>query len=394
MGRLLQALGLQVTEQTPEEIAAAFAPDVLPPSRPNGLDLPLGRALSLPAVYRAVAIIAGMGAQLTLDAIRNDQVVENPFVRQPDPWRSLSSFLERALVGMALDGNAYLRKYRTGSTVVAAEVLDPRLTTPRWLKRSGRWVKVYDTWTRDGYVTLEADDVEHVWGLEVPGYDRGLGPIAACRVALGGILDVREYAANWFQDPDQVTGVLTSDQRLDPATARHYKDLWIDPDKDLTAEERSTRRRLGPSVRVMGQGLKFEPFALNPEDAQWLQAQGAGVLDVARMFGLPGDYLLAAVEGTSLTYANLEMIDAQFLRTTLFPGYLRKLEAAVTNMLPRGQSARFDTSALLRPDAKTRAEIDAIYLPLGVDTNANVAAREGRPTGTVKPAPAPAPANQ
>jgi HK97 family phage portal protein len=144
-------------------------------------------------------------------------------------------------------------------------------------------------------------------------------------------------------------------------------------------------------VRVLGHGLKYEPIMLRPSDAQWVEAQNLGILDVARIFGLPPEYLAAAVDGTAMTYSNLEMIDAQFLRTTLFPTYLRKIENALTTALPRGQRARFRTSDLLRPDAKTRAEIDAIYLPLGVYDRREVRAREGiaGPVPTMPATPAP-----
>lgn len=366
-----------------------YSADVLPPSRSSGLDLPLGRALGLPAAYRAVQITGWMGSQLTMYAERNGQRLDQPgFIDQPDPWRSQGSFVERLLVGMATDGNAFIRKYRTGTVVNAVEALDPKTTVVRWEKIGGRWHKRYDAWTRDGYVTLTADEVEHVWLLEVPGRDRGLGPIEACRLALSGILDVKEYAANWFQEPDVPTGTLTTDQRLDPALAREYRDMWINPNKDLPEEDQRKRARLGPGVRVLGSGLSYQAQTLNPEDAQWLEAQGAGARDVAVMFGMPGDYLMAAIEGSTLTYNTLESLDTRYLRTTLFPGYLRKIADAMTSCLPRGQVARFDTGALLLPDAETRAKIDQIYLPLGVDTPENVANRENRPVGKAA-APAP-----
>lgn len=386
MGNLLTALGLSrhLSEAPPEEPVGDYSADVMPPARSRTTSL--DRALSLPAVYRAIQVISGMGSQLTVNSWRGqDRVDPAPgLVSQPDPWRPLSSWLERLLVCLATDGNAFLVKTRgADNQVVALEVANPYTTFIHWRRTAaGAWVKEYDIALRGGKRrTYPASEVEHVWAMEVPGRDRGLGPIGACRLALTGILDLREYADGWFQNGDVPSGVLSSDQRLDPDQAKRYKEVWRNPDGDLPEEQRGR----GPQVRVLGQGLSYEPVTLKPEDAQWLEAQRFGILDIARMFGLPGDYLLAAVEGTSLTYANLEMIDAQFLRTTLFPVYLRKVEAALTACLPRGQEARFDTSALLRPDAKTRAQVDAIYLPLGVDTPENVARREGRPVGTPTP---------
>lgn len=377
---LLSALGVRTLSETPpdpEAIAEGFAADVQPPAR-DSQPVTLERAVSVPAAYRALQITGTVGSQLTIDALRGGRVIDQPLVTQPDPWRSRESFLERVLVGMAADGNAFLLRHRGPDGQVAAlEAANPRTTYVRWAKVRGRWVKEYGVHTRDGYKTWADADVEHVWLLEVPGQDRGVGPIAACRMAWEGILDVRDYADSWFST-DQVEGVLKSDQRLDKDAAQHYRKTWMDPDADLPPEE----RRRGPSVRVLGQGLSYDPMTLNPEDAQWLQAQNMGVLDVCRMFGLPAQYLLASLEGSNLTYTNWQHVDQTYLRTTLYPVYLRKVQAALTNCLPRGQVARFNTEQIERPDAETRARIDQIYLPLGIGTNTEVAARENRAVGT------------
>lgn len=92
--------------------------------------------------------------------------------------------------------------------------------------------------------------------------------------------------------------------------------------------------------------------------------------------GVPPEYLAAAVDGSAMTYSNLTMIDAQFLRTTLFPVYLRKIENAVTQALPRGQRARFRTDDLLRPDAETRSRIDQAYTTMGVYDAAYIQRRD------------------
>ena len=367
MGIFAKALGLQTLGA--DMPVGDYSADVIPPPRSTAPAVTVDRALTLPAVFRAVQIIAGMGAQLTLDSWRGtDLVTPAPsLVAQPDPWRPLSSWLERVIVDLATDGNAFLLKHKQAGAVVALEVLDPHAVTV--LRDRDTGVKSYAYTGINGQTRrYSADQVEHIWGLEVPGHDRGLSPISWCRAALSGALDVRQYADQWFRDNDVPSGVLSSDQRLDPEAAKAYKAKWLDPDDT---------GRVGPTVRVLGQGLTYSPIALKPADAQWLEAQSFAVLDIARMFGLPGDYLLAAVEGSSLTYANLEMIDAQFLRLTLFPVYLRKIEAALTSCLPRGQVARFNTAELLRPDAKTRAEIDKTYIDAGVIAPAEVRLREG-----------------
>lgn len=361
-----------------------YSANVMPPSRAT--ELSPRTALALPAFYRGVSLIAGMGAQLSLGAWRGQEPLINPapaLIRNPDPWRSVRSFIARTLTCLSLHGNAYWRKtIAADGTVLGLEVIDPNTVSIKWRKG----VKTY-TYTLRGVVYRDrpATEVEHIWFLEVPGLSAGLGPVQACRAALEGITNIREYADNWFDSTDQPSGVLTTDQRLLPEEAAQYKKAWYTRDpEDTTA---------GPSLRVLGAGLSYAPYFLKPEDAQWLEAQSWGVLDIARLLGLPGDYVLAAVEGSSLTYANLEMIDAQFLRTTLFPLYLAPIEEALSRCLPRGQEARFDASALLRPDAKTRSEIDKTYIDAGVYDGAFVRTREGIP-GPAPKTPSTAPATK
>jgi HK97 family phage portal protein len=389
VGIFKQALGLETLAEQPP-VVGDYSANVTPPSRSASQTLTVDRALGLPAAYRAIQLIAGMGSQLAINSWRGTSKV-NPtpaLIRRPDPWRPRSSFIERYLVNAAVDGNNFLLKIRVDNVVSGVELLNPLTTFVRW----ERGVKYYDTsrWVGGAWktVTYTDADVLHVWGgLEVPGHARGLGPIAANRYALTGHIDLREYAAGWFAKSDVPSGLLSSDQKLDPAMAAAYKDAWLNP-KDANGNPIT-----GPTVRVLGQGLSYDPVILKPSDAQWLEAQNASVLDIARIFGIPADYLEAAVDGSSLTYANLEMIDARFLRTTLFPVYLRKLEDALTELLPNGQEARFDTEALLRPDAKTRAEIDQIYLNAGVRRAEEIRDREGW-AGPAPEKPKPAPQQQ
>lgn len=381
MGILSQALGL-------ETLSAAPAGDPLPPA---GVTVPTrsakpsttpARFMGVPAAFRAIELLSGLASQMPLTTWRHDVKVEtHPLCTRPDPWRERSAWVERNVVNLATDGNAFWRRHRdTTGAVISLEVLDPARVRPYWTDRGVKKYEVTDR--RTGRTEdLTTADVRHIWFLETPGLDRSLSPIGWCRAAATGILDVRDYADTWFDDSDIPSGVLSTDQRLDPTSAKEYKDKWLRPDDE----------HHGPKVRVLGQGLTYRPIALNPKDAQWLESQNAGVLDVCRMFGLPPVYLHAELGGSSLTYANVQDIDTQTYRLTLFPRYLRKIEDALTDDLPGLQRARFDADELLRPDAKTRADVDKTYVDAGVYDGAYVRRREGIPDDA---APAPRPAKE
>lgn len=381
---LTQMLGISALFEG-EEVVGDYSADVNPPSRSLASKVTTEQAIALPAAFRAIDTIAGMGWMLSLEAVRGATVLDPApaLILSPDVWRSVESFLERTLVNLATAGEAFwLKTFDSRNNVTNLEVLDPHRVWIKW--KNG--VKAYSAWTKhSGRKTYSSFEIEHLWYLEVPGHDHGLGPIQACRAAFAGIIDIREYADGWFGDhaSDVPSGVLTSDQYLEPEEAREYKKAWLNP-----TDETGKSIVNGPSVRVLGKGLTYSPIMLKPEDAQWLESQGFGVLEIARMFGMPADYLLAAMEGSSLTYTTTLMVDTRFMRNTMLPRYLRKIEAALSNCLPRGQKARFRVGDFLKPDVKTQADVDAIYLKHRVISAQEIRDRDGIPGNAPDPAPA------
>lgn len=357
-------------------------PEVLPPPRaPWGRFVTVDDALTIPTVYRAVTILATAVAQLTVTAVRGGREVTPapPLVTRPDVHLTPAAFLKRTVIGLAGTGNAYWRHYRNpAGQVVNVEALNPLATTIEY--RDGRKLYHYaDPYHYQGRPqTFTADQISHLRLLEVPGHYLGLGPIQAARSSLTGALDLRDYAGNWFADSAIPTGVLSTSSQLTPEQAGQYKDRW--------KATQATR-----DVAVLGQGLTYEPIILNPADAQFLESQQFSVTDIARLFGIPAAYLLAEVNGSAMTYQNLEQADTAFLRYTLMT-YLGEIEGALSALLPHGQTARFNVDGLLRPDSKARAEVNSIYHGLGVLTTNEIRAAEGLPPvpggDTTAPAPA------
>lgn len=336
------------------------------PTRDYTATVSVDTAVSLPAVFGAFRILCTAASQLGLGVDRAGRRIDTPAViEQPDVYRSRTSFLKRTVASLAGCGNAYWRRYvgPDGRSVVNLESLNPLAIGQSTDRHGRRWWHYSDPVLYPGGVTWPEDQVVQLRFLELPGHRDGLGPIQACRLSLAGGLDLREYASNWFSSGTVPSGVLSTDQRLDPGAADGYKQRWHD-------------MQVSGDVAVLGQGLDYEPIVLRPADAQFLESQQFSVTDIARMFGIPAAHLLAEVEGSSMTYQNLEQADTSFLRYTLM-AYLTEIEDALTAQLPRGQRARFLVDGLLRPDSKTRSEVYTAYIDSGVMTVNEVRAIEG-----------------
>lgn len=319
------------------------------------------RALGLAAVYRAVSILSGSVSQLELGVWRNGEEIpqrSTDLVVRPDIDISRQAFLEQTAVSLATNGNAYwLLKGRTSpqADVVSLEVLNPLQVQIDYDKGK----KVY----RYNGKKYAAWQVKHLWNMRLPGYEYGVGPIQASQNELRGALTLRNYSDNWFTDGGVPNGVLSTDKVLTGEQADQYREAFM-------------RGQQTRTVAVLGQGMSYQPVYLSPADAQFIESANFSVTQIARMFGIPATYLMTGVEGNSMTYTNTEQIDTVYVKYTLMK-YLNEIESAFSDLLPRGQEARFKVDVLLRGDTKTRFSAYKTAIDAGFMTRDEVRAKEG-----------------
>ena len=348
----------------------AMPPGVMPPTR---REAPFEPA-SLVSVYRAIDIITSAVAQLPLRVERHG--VEVPASEIPDiikaPSLSFtrSDFLEQIALSLAVTGNAYILAKRIGGKIVELVVLNPHEVLPTQDENNG--VITYSYRGRD----YNQADIQHLKFMVLPGSLKGLGAIQAARAEIQGAINLRDYAAQWFNGTGQPSGILSTEQALTAEDAKHIRDTWnnIDPEtgKPLPATANPS------NIKVTGKGVKYEPIVLSPRDAQFIESRNFDTLEIARLFGIPATLMLTATEGSSMTYSNVEQDWLGFVRFTLTK-YLRKIEEALSAFTPRGQTVRFQISALLRSDTLTRYKAHQIALNAGFMTLNEVRAIESLP---------------
>lgn len=319
----------------------------IPPRTAAPRTVAAGDALSLGAVFRAVQVISTSIASLSVDAFRGDERLDPQplFIRQPDVDEHRPAFLEMTTVSLASQGNAFWRIWRDNQGRISnLQVLNP-LDVEIQHTQAGR-VTGYQHAGR----VLSPEDVRHLKFLRVPGTPRGLGPIQAAQAELRGAIDLRDYAANWFEDSGVPSGLLKSDQPVTKDAADDARDEW-----DKTPAGRT---------RVLGSGLDYKAIYLSPRDAQFLESQQFSTTGMARLFGMPSSLMLASIEGNTQTYANISQAWLEFTKFTLAK-YYREIEEAFTALLPRGTVARFNLEAFLRAETETRYQTHALALNSG-----------------------------
>ena len=311
----------------------------------------------LDSVYRALAILEGSIAQLTLD--RYSRTLGRPrgsatglIQRILPAGQTLPGFLGEITQSLAQTGNAWLRVPDGAPSPV--RVLDPSRCSARIDVATGVKTITYDS--------LTVTDVRQLQLTHVPGEPLGQGPIQAWADGLRGAIDAHQYAAQWTKRGGRPTGILTTDQTLSADMAKEWK----------TAANATMTPEGG--VAVLGSGLTYKQCYLTPAELQLLDVRKVNVISVARIFGIPARLMLTSGDGDSKTYANMEQESILFVRHTLMP-YMREIEAALSELLP--DDVRFNVDGFLRPDTTTRYAAHKVAIEAGFLTIDEVRAIEG-----------------
>lgn len=192
---------------------------------------------------------------------------------------------------------------------------------------------------------IPARDAFIPMGYRFPGAPIGLSVIRSQALGISTDAAVTRFALGYFEEALAPSAVLTSDQAIGQDDARTIK--------ERIREHVGSREPL-----VLGGGLKMTPIAISPNESQFLETQKWSTATIARIFRVPPE-MIGAEAGNSMTYSNVEQRAIDFLTYTIQP-WLTRIESAMSNLLPRGQFFRFDTSVLLRTDIETTLRATAI----------------------------------
>jgi HK97 family phage portal protein len=329
----------------PEPIIAPY------PGGPTGMDgggspATGTTAFQVPAVWNCVSLIAGSVAMLPLQTFRQDtdgiprRITDPPLIAKPGMGMTQSEWLHQVMVSLLYRGNAVgryvardgfgrptqIKLMHPDSVTIATDHITGRIT----YKMGPQQVEV------------PTEDVFHVKGMCLPGASEGLSPISYAAATLGIDLNSRKFASDFFAAGGIPNGVIESDQEITQDQAKTIKDRW----RVATAAR---------EVAVMGAGAKYAQISVKPEESQFLATQKDNLSQIARYFTLDPS-MIGGPAGSSMTYSNVEQKFLQYLIVTINP-WLKRIEDAMFPLLSQPSYVQFDTKALLRTDAETRAKI-------------------------------------
>jgi HK97 family phage portal protein len=198
-------------------------------------------------------------------------------------------------------------------------------------------------WFIDG-IEYPLDQVWHEKQYTVAGFPVGLSPVAYAAWSIGEYLSIQDFALTWFGNGGMPRAHLKNKmQTISPAAAAAVKDRF----KSTVA---------AGDVFVTGADWEYDMIQAQQTGMEWLEAKRYGIGDIARFFDVPGDLIDAATQSGNITYANVTQRNMQFLIYNLGPAIARR-ETRLSQLLPQPRYVKLNTSALLRMDDQTRAQV-------------------------------------
>jgi HK97 family phage portal protein len=319
-------------------------------------------ALSLVPVFASTRLLADSISGLPLQTFRDSggacvQIADAPLTMKPTQFGTEYDWIHRLVTSLVIRGNAY--------GLVVARDKNGYPTMVEWLHpdqvgiQDNRTIEA-PVWYYYGRVIDNADLIHIPW-FTVPGLVLGLSPITYFRTTLETGLGAQEYGRDWFDNGSIPAGVLETDQPVNKEQAEIVK-------------SRFKKAAKGRDLVVLGSGATFKPITVMPEEAQFLGTLKATANQIAAIYGIPPEMVGGAV-GHPMTYHNAEQQSINFVTYTLQP-YLRKIETALSELLPRGQYVKFNVDALLRADTITRYQAHHLALSDGWKNRDEVRADE------------------
>lgn len=320
-------------------------------------------AMGNSAFNRAVTLKATNLAQLPCNLYKRkgehrEKAVDHPLFSalryQPNKKDSQFEYFESASGFLSIKGNHYALMERD-SKMRVIELIPVHPDNVKVLKGTDG-LPYYHLITENKIVGM--DVMHHIKGFSFNGFT-GMSQIEMAPEAIGLALATEQHASAVFSQGTTLSGVLERPQ------TEHVKALDTQQEIDNIVTSFMARHSGGVrnafKVALLQEGMTYKQMAMTNNDAQMVEARRMGVLDIARLFGIP-PVMLGEAAGES--YKSVEQTTLNFLIFCLMPD-LKRAESAMNRdlLLPEERKdyfIEFNFSSLVRGDFKTRYESYAI----------------------------------
>lgn len=320
-------------------------------------------ALKEATVYACIRILSEAVAKLPLKTYQDtsngtrkatDHYLYSILKQRPNPYMGTYDWLRCVEAQRGLYGNAYsnIEVYKSGKNkgnVRYVWPLDASKVTV-WIDEKGILSSKNSVW----YVIdvngeerkLRPDEILHFKGMTLDGLV-GIPPLDYLKTSIENAAQSAEYINKFFKQGLQMKGLVQYVGDLSPESEHMFRDRFERMSSGLSNAHR---------VALMPYGYRFEPFALNLVDAQFLENTQLTIKQIASAFGVKL-HQLNELEKSS--YASLSEQQRQFYVDTLMAiltGYEQELgyKLFLQSEIDAGYYCKFQVDSITRADIKTR----------------------------------------
>lgn len=318
-------------------------------------------ALGVSAVYACVFYIAKALAWLPIHILQKvdgstvviiGNSVADMLGMKPNSYQTPFIFKLMMWAQALLWGNAYAeiqRDIRTGEVLGLYPI-------PSW-EVTVKLEKGVKTFLHRGQV-FSNDEIFHLMAPTIDGA-RGMSPIRLHKLTVGMAQEALAYGEQFYRNGTRLAGALEHPQRLSNEAAARLRQNWT-----ATYAGKANAGK----VAVLEEGMKFNPFTMPMEDAQYVETRKFSVSEIARIYGVPphkiGDLDKA-------TFSNIEHQSIEAVNDCLMPYIVQfeeeaKLKLLTPRQVEQGYSAKYNVKALFRSDVKAQMEAIKIGRDIGV----------------------------
>jgi HK97 family phage portal protein len=308
-------------------------------------------AFASTAVMSAVSLLADSVAAMPLELsrVRGGRLERLPtpsVLIRPNQMQTMFEFIHQVMLSLSLHGCAYIyAPRRAGELPAEMRVIHPNLIKNRIITDDG------SAYYQIGDKQHSSDDIKAIHWLIMPNELRAVSPLEALRNTIGTSIAMDRFLAQFYGEGATPSSVLETDATITEEQARILRDTWSDS---------HTKRR---KPAVLTGGLRWKSITTSAADMQMLEHREAIVRDIARAYRIPLN-MINASGGDSQTYQNVEQAGINFVRYTLLP-FMRRIEDAISEMLPLTQKVRFNASEFERADLTTRVKAQQLQIMSG-----------------------------
>lgn len=336
----------------------------------SGMSVTAASAMRVPAVRRAVSLIAESVACLPFKVYEHDSreaAKDHPSFSlvhdHANDWTSAEAFREQLTADALLTGHGYAQVARNaeGKPVFMLR-MDPSAVT---VEHDDFGEPSYRIRLKSGgEQVLSFQDVLHIQPLH------GVSPITLAREAIGLALAAEQHLTGFFRNGGRPSGVIRHPSKVSPETLSKIASSWF----------QTHGGNQSGKAAILDEGMEFQEIALKLADAEFSEVRREQVREIARAFGVPPASLF---EMSRATWSNYEQAQREFLTGTLRPWIARWQAAYARCLLTPDERANLyvegNPDDMLSVDHAARATAFSQYRSMGVLTANEVRASMNRP---------------